>query len=49
MNERKISIICRTIVRYIGIVFIGYLFLQGLFTICCIQQIEERMMLYHKS
>lgn len=42
MSENKISIICRTIVRYIGIVFVGYLFLQGLFTICCIQQFEER-------
>lgn len=29
-------------VRVLGIIFVGYLFLQGLFTICLIQRVEEK-------
>lgn len=29
-------------VRVIGAVFVGYIFLQGLFTICCIRRVTER-------
>ena len=42
MEERKISIFCRKAVRLLGILMIGYLFLQGLFTICCIQRVTDR-------
>lgn len=42
MNERKISIFCRRAVRIMGIIIVGYLFLQGLFTVCCIQRVTER-------
>ncbi len=28
-------------IRVIGVFFIGYIFLQGLYTICCIQRVEE--------
>lgn len=38
---KKISNVCRRVVRGIGIFLIGYLFLQGLFTICCIQRVSE--------
>lgn len=37
----KFSAFCRKAVRIIGIFIIGYLFLQGLFTICCIQRVTE--------
>lgn len=37
----KISDFCKKFVRYLGILFVGYLFLQGLFTICCIQRVNE--------
>lgn len=41
MIIKKMDIACRQIVRWLGILFVGYLFLQGLFTICCIQRVEE--------
>ncbi|MCM1326065.1 MAG: hypothetical protein NC243_05955 [Lachnoclostridium sp.] len=39
----KINRICQKLVRYLGILFVGYLFLQGLFTMCCIQRVNERV------
>lgn len=42
MTGQKISSWCRTVVRYIAILLVGYLFLQGLFTICCIRRVEEK-------
>ncbi|MCM1100055.1 MAG: hypothetical protein NC079_04670 [Clostridium sp.] len=36
-----ISNFCKRVVRYLGILFTGYLFLQGLFTICCIRRVNE--------
>lgn len=41
MMEEKFSSFCRKTVRAIGILLVGYLFLQGLFTICCIRRVEE--------
>lgn len=39
----KISGFCRKLVRGLGILFAGYLFLQGLFTICCIRRVSEKV------
>ncbi|MCM1186666.1 MAG: hypothetical protein NC251_09075 [Lachnoclostridium sp.] len=39
----KINRICCKIVRVLGSAFVGYLFLQGLFTICCIQRVTEKV------
>lgn len=39
---RKINSFCCMVVRVLGILFVGYLFLQGLFTICLIQRVEEK-------
>lgn len=41
MIIKKMDIACRQIIRWLGILCVGYLFLQGLFTICCIQRVEE--------
>ncbi len=41
MIMKSIDTVCRQIVRWLGIILVGYLFLQGLFTICCIQRVEE--------
>lgn len=38
----KISKIFARFVRFLGILMVGYLFLQGLFTICTIQHVAER-------
>ena len=43
MIKQKINDFCRGTVRVIGIILVGYLFLQGMFTICCIQQIKEKV------
>lgn len=42
MWKEKINSICCMAVRVLGIAFVGYLFLQGLFTICLIQRVEEK-------
>ena len=42
MNKKIISACCKAI-RILGIIIIGYLFLQGLFTICCIQRVTEKV------
>lgn len=41
-SKEKINYICCAAVRVLGIIFVGYLFLQGLFTICLIQRVEEK-------
>ena len=37
----KLTHIACSVVRILGIVMVGYLFLQGLFTICCIRRVTE--------
>jgi len=40
--KEKVNFICCMAVRVLGIIFTGYLFLQGIFTICLIQRVEEK-------
>ncbi|MCD7836250.1 MAG: hypothetical protein LUG83_06320, partial [Lachnospiraceae bacterium] len=40
--KEKINAVCCMAVRVTGIIFVGYIFLQGLFTICLIQRVEEK-------
>jgi hypothetical protein len=42
MWKEKINSSVCLFIRILGIVFVGYLFLQGLFTICLIQRVEEK-------
>lgn len=43
MWKNKVNDFCFNLVRIIGIIFVGYIFLQGLFTICMIQRVEEKV------
>ena len=38
----KFTTISCNLIRIIGIILTGYLFLQGLFTVCCIQSVTEK-------
>lgn len=42
MVENKFSVVCQGFIRGIGILMVGYLFLQGLFTICCVERVAEK-------
>ena len=42
LGIKKLNDFCCMVIRVLGIFFAGYIFLQGLFTICCIQRVEER-------
>lgn len=45
----KINTAACMCLRIFGVIFIGYLFLQGLFTICLIQRVEEKTYYMHNN